>query len=341
MSHKRKLGVAGPEVTALGLGCMSLSDYYEPRDEIESIALIRHAYDAGVNFFDTAAVYGIGHNEALIGKALREVFVTQRDSVIIATKCGLMPDFNLDLSKESVIASCYASLKKLGLSYIDLLYLHRIPATHKELAQSIEGLIELLDEGVIKYIGLSEADAASIRYTYEYLESKGYARKFIAVQTELSLLTLDVKHNGVLQACKDLGIAFVPYSPLSRALLSPPGKIGKDIPFAEGDARPLFLPRFQGECFIANLAIRDALFEFAQVKGCTLPQLALAWVLAQGEFVIPIPGTRKIKHLEDNLGAMDIELSTAELEILDSIAGSGAKGLRYPEAIMRLNNIHV
>ncbi|MDF2530356.1 MAG: aldo/keto reductase [Gammaproteobacteria bacterium] len=337
---KRKLGIKGPEVSMLGLGCMSMSDSYEPdRKDEESIRLIRHAYAQGVNFFDTAAVYGADrHNEKLVGTALKDIIAESRDNVFIATKCGVKTDWSLDSDPESIKASCRESLRALGISYIDLFYLHRLPATDAELAKCLDAFMGLLDEGLIHYVGLSEASAGSIRFTHQYLKEKGYADKFIAVQTELNLLTQDVKHNGVLQACDELGIGFVSYSPLSRALLAPPEKLNKDTEFEGGDVRSFF-PRFQGENFAANLVVRDQLLEVAREKSCTLPQLALAWVSAQGKFVVPIPGTRKIAHLEDNLAATGIHLTAADVARADGIAKEGGKGLRYPEDVLKMHNI--
>lgn len=337
--QKRKLGKNGPCISALGLGCMSLSESYEPeRDEVESIALIQDAYSKGINFFDTAAVYADGKNEQLLGKALRSVFDTQRDSVVIATKCGInVADWTLDLKPESIIASCNRSLKNLGLSYVDLFYLHRLPGTKAGFEASLDALLTLLESNKIRGIGLSEANAESIQFAYDYLKHRGHESKFLAVQNEFSLLHQFVKRNKVLDTCNRLGLALIAYSPLSRALLAPSDKINLATKFEQGDVRPMF-PRFQGDEFKQNLATRDELAKLAAEKNCSLPQMALAWVLAQAENVIPLFGTRKKQHLEDNLASVNIILNRDDLARIEAIAKGGSKALPYPEAVLEMHN---
>ena len=328
------------KVSEMGLGCMGMSAYYEKdHDETTSIANIQAAYQAGVTLFDTADKYG--DSEILLGKALRSVFDTARDSVVIATKCGFITkangDVGLDLSPEHIQFSCQTSLEKMGLDYIDLFYLHRLPEA-SDLDASLQALAELIQAGKIKYFGVSEANATEIRQIYTYFKQQGLAHHFAAVQSEFSLFTQDPLHNGVIETCRELGIGFVPYSPLARALLTPPSKLNENTVFADDDFRSI-LPRFQGSNFKENLSIRDRLHQLAEKKQCTLPQLALAWVLAQGDFIVPIPGTRKIKNMIDNLGAVRLHLNQADLLEIAKIVGNGAEGERYTEAMRTVQNI--
>ena len=328
------------KVSAIGLGCMGMSAYYEKdHDEAASIANIQAAYQAGVTLFDTADKYG--DSEILLGKALRSVFDTARDSVVIATKCGFITkangDVGLDLSPEHIKFSCQTSLEKMGLDYIDLFYLHRLPEA-SGLEASLQALVELIQTGKIKYIGVSEASAAEIRQIHTYFKQHELAHHFAAVESEFSLLTQDPLHNGVIETCRELGIGFVPYSPLARALLTPPSKLNENTVFAEDDFRSI-LPRFQGDNFKANLSIRDRLNLLAEKKHCTLPQLALAWVLAQDNFIVPIPGTRKVKNMLDNLGAVAVKLNQDDLAEIAKIVSTGAEGPRYTAAMLQVQNI--
>jgi aryl-alcohol dehydrogenase-like predicted oxidoreductase len=340
----KTLGTNGPVVSAVGLGCMSMSGNYEAeRDDIQSMQTILGTYKLGVNFFDTADVYGNGRNETLVGQALHNELQKNREKIIIATKCGfvLNPEnglyLKLDLSAKYIKAACEASLKRLQLDYIDVYYLHRPPAKN-QFEESLQALVELLTENKIRYVGLSEATAENIRMAHTYFANAGFPDKLVAIQSEFSLLTQDPLQNDVLATCDELGISFVPYSPLSRALLAPANKINVDYSFDEGDFRA-FLPRFQGENFKSNLAMRDELVKLAETKNCSLPQLALAWIIAQGKSVIPIPGSRQLKHITDNIGAINVVLTQQDLAAINNIVGNGGKGLRYSKEMLEMQNI--
>lgn len=340
----KTLGKNGPVVSAIGLGCMSMTGNYEAdRDEAQSVQTILESYKLGVNFFDTADMYGNGSNELLLGRALHEELKKNRENIIIATKCGFITKtdqglyWGLDFSAKHIKTACADSLSRLGLHYIDVYYLHRQP-TKDQFEESLQALVELLIEKKIRYIGLSEADANNIRNAHAFFARAGFPDKLVAVQSEFSLLTQDPLHNDVLATCEELGISFVPYSPLSRALLTPADKISEAFDFAEGDFRAA-LPRFQGENFKSNLAIRDELAKIAEMKTCSLPQLALAWVIAQGTSVIPIPGTRHLKHVKDNLGALNIVLTKQDMVAISRIVGNGGNGLRYTQELLKMQNI--
>ncbi|HJR14976.1 MAG TPA: aldo/keto reductase [Rhodanobacteraceae bacterium] len=322
----RTLGPRGPQVSAIGLGCMGMSEFYGGHDDAESIRVVHHALDAGLNFLDTADIYGPHTNEVLVGKAIRE----RRDEVFLATKFGIMRDPE-DSAKRSVNgrpdyvrAACDASLKRLGVDHIDLYYQHRVdPATPIE--DTVDAMAELVRAGKVRFLGLSEPSAKTIERAHA-------VHPITAVQSEYSLWTRDPE-DGVLQTCVQLGIGFVPYSPLGRGFLT--GAIKSPDDFAPDDYRRSS-PRFQGENFEKNLALVDKVRELASHKGCTPSQLALAWVLAQGEHVVPIPGTKRIGYLDENIGALDVTLDDGELAAIDAaFPVDAAAGARYAEASMR------
>lgn len=328
MTAMRKLGQVGPEVFPLGLGCMGMSEFYGAHDDTESIHTIHHAIDNGINFIDTADIYGPHTNEQLVGRAL----AGRRDQVVLATKFGIVRDpanpgaRGADGRPEYVRASCDASLKRLGVDHIDLYYQHRVdPDTPIE--ETVGAMAELVKAGKVRWIGLSEAGAATIERAHA-------VHPVTALQTEYSLWTRDVDENGILAICQRLGIGFVPYSPLGRGFLT--GAIRTPDDFAPDDYRRTN-PRFTGENFARNLKLVDAVRELAAAKGCTAAQLALAWVLTRGEHVVPIPGTRRIANLDDNLGALNVTLSARDLADIDAVFPLGAAaGTRYAEQVMSL-----
>lgn len=323
---QRTLGSSGLTVSALGLGCMGMSVFYGTgNDDAASIKTIQHAMDLGVTFFDTAELYGNGHNEELLGKAVKG----RRDSVVLATKFGLrIADGGgvtpPNCSPAYLKAACEESLKRLDVDVIDLYYAHRVDP-NVPIEETVGAMAELVQEGKVRHLGLSEAGAGNIR--------KGHAvHPIAAVQTEYSLWSRDVEPE-VLPTCAELGIGFVPYSPLSRGFLTG-AYTSADDAVAEGDSRS-FMPRFKAEHFDANKALVDKLGEVAKSKGCTIAQLAIAWVLAQGDTIVPIPGTRKIERLEENLGALNVSLTADDLTAIDAASPPDAvSGTRYPEAAM-------
>jgi len=320
----RKLGRQGLEVSALGLGCMGMSDFYGGRDEAESVATINRALDLGVTFLDTADMYGVGANEELVGRVVRE----RRDWIIVATKFGNVrgPDGSfkgVNGRPDYVRAACDASLKRTGLDFIDLYYQHRVDP-EVPIEETVGAMADLVSAGKVKYLGLSEAAPATIRRAHA-------VHPITALQTEYSLWSRDVE-DQILPTVRELGIGFVPYSPLGRGFLTGQFKTPDDL--GAGDTRRNH-PRFQGEAFQKNLDLVAAIGVMAADKGCTPAQLALAWVLRQGEDIVPIPGTKRRKYLEENLGALDVELSDADLARIDDILPPGAaQGTRYPDASM-------
>ncbi len=325
----RKLGRDGPLVSALGLGCMGMSEFYGKGDDEESVATIHRALDLGVNLLDTADMYGPFTNEELVGQAIRD----RRDEVILATKFGILrsedPKFRGVSGKpEYVMASCEGSLRRLGVDTIDLYYQHRVdPNTPIE--ETVGAMARLVEEGKVRYLGLSEAGSQTLRRA-------NAVHPIAALQTEYSLWSRDPE-DEILSTCRELGVGFVAYSPLGRGFLT--GKIRSLDDFAEEDYRQ-HSPRFENENFKKNLELVRRIEKMAAERGCGPGQLALAWVLAQEDYIVPIFGTKRRVYLEENIAALDLELSEEDLEEIEKIAPRGvAVGERYPEAMMSLVNI--
>jgi aryl-alcohol dehydrogenase-like predicted oxidoreductase len=324
----RQLGPRGPRVSALGLGCMGMSQGYGAPDEKEGFATIQRALDLGVTFLDTADIYGPHTNERLVGRAIRG----RRSGVVLATKFGFVADQELAATRkldgrpEYVHRACEASLQRLGVDTIDLYYLHRVDP-QVPIEDTVGAMAELVRTGKVRFLGLSEVGPVTLRRAHA-------VHPITALQSEYSLWTRDPEDSGAFAVCQELGIGLVPFSPLGRGFLT--GAIRSADDFDEDDLRRKN-PRFQGENFARNLRLADELKRLAQARGSTPAQLALAWVLSRGDYVVPIPGTKDRKHLEDNLGALQIAMSAAELAAIDAIFPPDAiAGARYREAMMAM-----
>jgi aryl-alcohol dehydrogenase-like predicted oxidoreductase len=318
--QQRKLGNQALVVSELGLGCMGMSEFYGPRDDIESVATIHRALELGIDFFDTSDMYGPYHNEELVGRTFKPI----RDRVIIATKFGILrhPDGRREINgrPEYVRSACDASLKRLGIDRIDLYYQHRVDRS-VPIEETVGAMAELIKAGKVRYLGLSEASAKTIRRAHA-------THPISAVQSEYSLWSRDIE-NEVLPTLRELGIGLVAYSPLGRGFLSGEYKSLDDFP--QGDFRRLN-PRFQGENFKRNLEVVERVNQIAAEKGVTPSQLALAWVFARGQDIVPIPGTKRRKYLEENAAAVKVQLSQSELNRIEEVAPKGfAVGDRYPD----------
>lgn len=330
--HIRQLGNNGPQVSAIGLGCMGMSDFYAPgTDTTQAVATLHRALELGVNFLDTADMYGPHTNEQLIGKAI----AGKRDQVVLASKFGIVRDpanpalRGVNGRPEYIRAAIDGTLQRLGIETLDLYYQHRIDP-NVAIEETVGAMAELVKQGKVRYLGLSEASAATLERAHK-------VHPISALQSEYSLWSRDQEGNGCLAACQRLGIAFVPYSPLGRGFLT--GALKSPEDFGANDYRR-FSPRFQGENFAKNLQLVEQVKSLAADKGVTAGQLALAWVLAQGDYIIPIPGTKQRKYLEENVAAVSINLSPIERTALEAIFPSDATvGLRYPPEVMAMLDI--
>jgi len=329
MIPRRRLGTNGPSVSAIGLGCMGMSEFYGAGDEAESIATIHHAIERGVDFLDTADMYGVGRNEELVGRAI----AGRRDKVFLATKFGNVRGDDGSFKgvcgrPEYVRSACAASLKRLGVETIDLYYQHRVDPD-VPIEETVGAMAELVGQGKVRFLGLSEAAPDTVRRAYG-------THPIAALQTEYSLWSRDAE-DAILPTVRKLGIGYVAYSPLGRGFLT--GQFRSPVDFPEDDYRR-FHPRFTGDNFQKNLDLVKEIEAMAVETGCTAAQLALAWVLAQGEDIVPIPGTKRRRWLDDNIGALDVRLTDEDLARIDHILPPGAAaGDRYHAAGMQTINL--
>jgi aryl-alcohol dehydrogenase-like predicted oxidoreductase len=327
---KKKLGNSSLEISEIGLGCMGMSEFYGATNDVNSLATLDRALELGINFFDTADVYGMGHNEELLGKAVKG----RREKFIIATKFGIVRDKNQPAKRgfsgrpEYVKACCDASLSRLGIDVIDLYYQHRVDK-NVPIEETVGAMAELVKAGKVRYLGLSEASVETIKKAVK-------VHPISALQSEYSLWTREPER-AILPLCRELGITFVAYSPIGRGFLT--GAL-KNIEALDNNDFRLISPRFQGENFDKNLELVNLLEEFSRRKNCTPAQLALAWMLNKDDNIVPIPGTKRIKYLEENAGAAEITLTEAEIKELDErFSPESVSGTRYPEEGMKSVNV--